>query len=336
MDVPAGIDGQPSLPSLLTQLGQSTWAYAALGALVETGLLERLTEPKSAGQLAEETGLAEALVRTSLDVAVALEIVSAADDRYTAAEGVIDLYMSPQGQSMRLFIRSDFLQTSDLLQRAHAKTLRPGWFYTDPDILNAQGIGSGRVMESLCRDVIPKLDGLEDRLAGPDAAFLDVGAGVGGICMTLARLWPGLRIVGLEPAEAPLAEARRNIAATDYGDRIELRKITLEDLTDVDQFDVGWLPQVFLALDVLQRSIGPFYRSIKPGGWAILFALSGGGTGLGPAIARFRNVVWGGEPHAPEDVAKIMTDAGFEGVHTSPAAGIGGATLVIGRKPSAA
>ena len=323
------------MPSLLTQLGQSTWAYAALGALVETGLLERLTEPKSPRQLAEETGLAEALVSALLDVAVALEIVTAAEDGYTAADGVIDFYMSPQGQAMRLFIRSDFLQTTDLVQQAHAKTLTPGWSYTDPDILNAQGIGSGRVMESLCRDVVPKLDGLEDRLARPAAAFLDVGAGVGGICVTLARLWPGLRIVGLEPAEAPLAEARHNIAATEYGDRIELRKITLEELTDVDQFDVGWLPQVFLPLDVLQRSIGPFYRSIKPGGWAILFALSGGAAGLGPAITRFRNVVWGGEPHSPQDVAKLMTDVGFEAVHTEPAGGIAGATLVVGRKPSA-
>ena len=68
--------------------------------------------------MAEETGLAEALVSALLDVAVALEIVTRADDGYTAADGVIDFYMSPQGQGMRLFIRSDFLQTADLVQRA--------------------------------------------------------------------------------------------------------------------------------------------------------------------------------------------------------------------------
>lgn len=323
----------PVLPRALGPLSVSTWAYAALGSLLETGVLERLTAPKRASQLADETHLAEPLVKAMLDVAVALEVVTATGDMYRAADGVLDFYTSPQGQGLRLFVRSDFLQTSDLVQRARAQTLKPGWFYTDPDILNAQGIGSGAVMESLCRDVLPRLDGVAERLASPAAAFLDVGAGVGGICIVLARLWPGLRIVGLEPADAPLAEARRNIGGTEYGSRIELRQITLEQLTDVEQFDVAWLPQVFLPLDMLQRSIGPFYRSIKLGGWGILFALSASGGELGPAVARFRNVVWGGEPHSPVDVARMMSDIGFQDVHTQPAGGISGAALIIGRKP---
>ena len=328
-------DTTPVLPRVLGQLSNSTWAYAALGALIETGVLAALSQPKSPRELAEQTRCAEPLVKALLDVAAALDIVTKTDDEhYAAADGVLDFSTSPQGQGMRLFIRSDFLQTTDLVRRAHAQTLKPGWFYTDPDILNAQGIGSGRVMESLCRDVVPKLDDLAQRLGKPGAAFLDVGAGVGGICIALARLWPELRIVGLEPADAPLAEARRNIASTEYGDRIELRQITLEQLTDVEQFDVGWLPQVFLPLDILQRSLGPFYRSIKLRGWGILFALSASGGELGPAIARFRNVVWGGEPHAPDEVARMMKHIGFEQVHTQPAGGIGGATLVIGRKPA--
>jgi SAM-dependent methyltransferase len=179
---------------------------------------------------------------------------------------------------------------------------------------------------------MPQLEGLSQRLSSPSSAFLDVGSGVGGICITLARMWPNLRVVGLEPAEPPLAEARRNISASGLGDRIEIRRITLEELTDVDAFDAGWLPQVFLPLDVLQRSLGPFHRSIKPGGWAILFTLSSPGAELRPSLARFRNVLWGGEPLSPENIAELLAHAGFSELRVEPAGGIPGANVVLGRK----
>lgn len=79
-----------------------------------------------------------------------------------------------------------------------------------------------------------------DRLNTHGAAVLDVGAGVGGICVAAARLWPNARVVGLEPAPAPLAEAHRNVAASGVGDRIELRSIRLDELTDIDAFDLAW------------------------------------------------------------------------------------------------
>ena len=317
------------------ELSTTTWAYAAVGALFESGLLERLDTAKETRQLADETKLAEPLVRALLDVGVALGVIEMADgDTYTAVDGVLAFHASAPGRGQRLFVRSDFLQTSDVLKRAHAGTLEMGWHYTDPDILNAQGIGSGAVMETLCRDVVPTLDGLHERLSAQTAEFLDVGAGVGGICIALARLWPSLRIVGLEPAASPMAEAKSNIAASGYADRIEMRPITLEQLTDVERFDAGWLPQVFLPLEVLHRSIGPFLRSIKPGGWAIVFALSAAGAELGPAISRFRNVLWGGEPHPPDALASMLAGLGLEQVHTRPAGGgISGATLILGRKP---
>ena len=160
-----------------------------------------------------------------------------------------------------------------------------------------------------------------------------MGAGVGAICITLARLYPSLRISGLEPAAAPLQEAQRSIAASGLGERIEVRPIRLDQLADRDRFDAGWLPQVFLPLDVLEQSIGPFYRSIKPGGWGILFALAAAGGDLGPAISRFRNVLWGGEPHPPAAVAELMAAAGFEDIRVDAAGGIAGASLIIGRKP---
>ena len=326
-------EAPPPLARAIGQLSTSTWAYAALGALIETGVLELLNEPSTPALLSERTRLAQPLIKALLDVGVALGLVTNTAAGYQATEGVLNQLQSPAARGQRLFIRSDILQTSDLLQRARAGTLKPGWYYTDPDILNSQGIGSGAVMESLCRDIVPNLDGLPERLSAPSAQFLDVGAGVGGICIALARLWPNLRVVGLEPAAAPREEARRNIADAGVAERIELRPIRLDELTDVECFEAGWLPQVFLPLEVLHRSLGPFYQSIKPGGWGILFALSADGTELAPSVSRLRNVLWGGEPHPPQAVADLLTNAGFERVRIEAAGGISGASLIIGRKP---
>lgn len=297
-------------------------------------MLERIEEPRTASEVARETQLDALLVEALLDVGVALGVVDKGQHGYRVKPEVLSVLRSPAGQAQRLFIRSDFLQTTDLLRRAHAGTLEPGWHYTDPDILNAQGIGSGAVMETLCRDVVPRLEGLTERLSAPGAEFLDVGAGVGAICITLTRVWPTLRVVGLEPAPAPLQEAQRNIAATEFGDRIEMLPIRLDQLQDVERFDAGWLPQVFLPLAVLQQSLVPFHRSIKPGGWGILFALSAEGDDIGPAISRLRNVLWGGQPHAASAVAELMSGVGFQDIRVEAAGGIATASLIVGRKPA--
>jgi len=52
------------------------------------------------------------------------------------------------------------------------------------------------------------------------------------------RLFPRLRVIGLEPQDAPLAEARRNVAAAKLGEHIELRAQRIEDLADREAFDL--------------------------------------------------------------------------------------------------
>ena len=60
--------------------------------------------------------------------------------------------------------------------------------------------------------IAPKLDGLAARLEAPGAAFLDVGVGVGLLGVEMARLWPNLRIVGIDVWPPSLALARQNVA----------------------------------------------------------------------------------------------------------------------------
>jgi hypothetical protein len=69
--------------------------------------------------------------------------------------------------------------------------------------------------------------------------------------------YPTLRVVGLEPADAPRREAIANIEAAGYSDRIEIRDQPVEALTDVEGFDLVYLPQVFLSEDAPSISTPP-------------------------------------------------------------------------------
>jgi hypothetical protein len=50
----------------------------------------------------------------------------------------------------------------------------------------------------------------------------------------------------LEPAAAPLAQARANVAAAQLADRIELRQQGVEQLQDSKAFDMAYVAQVFI------------------------------------------------------------------------------------------
>ena len=109
-----------------------------------------------------------------------------------------------------------------------------GWAHTDPEILEAAGDVSANFPWALMTTVASKLDGLEQRLSSSGAAFLEVGAGVAVMAVEMARLWPTLRVVGIDPWAPALAIARERVRVAGLDARIELRGQRGADLPDVD------------------------------------------------------------------------------------------------------
>jgi hypothetical protein len=79
--------------------------------------------------------------------------------------------------------------------------------------------------------------------------LLPLTADDGCVESALTGPYPTLRVVGLEPADPPRREAIAKIETADYSDRIEIRDQPVEALTDVEGFDLVYLPQVFLSED---------------------------------------------------------------------------------------
>jgi precorrin-6B methylase 2 len=318
---------------LAGELGNSVWAFAVICSAAETGLLASLREPRRAAEAAAHAGLQVPLAERMLDVLITLGLVQRDGEQYSATPGLLSLLQPPALDFFLADLRSTSLQAADTIVRAKKGTLETGWRYTDPEILKAQGTSSSQGVQMIARHLFPEMEGMEERFREP-AVFLDVGTGIGGIAIGMCRAFPNVRVVGLEPGSAPMAEARRNVAEAGLTDRITLRAQRIEENTDAEAFDLVFLPQVFLPGAILPGALGAAWTALRPGGWIMLPAISTLGDDTQSALTRFRNVLWGGETLTPADVARLLDDARFGAVRVLPGPRAGVPHMVIGRRPS--
>jgi predicted O-methyltransferase YrrM len=199
-------------------------------------------------------------------------------------------------------------------------------------ILQSQGYVSASGVEFSLRQILPKLGDLAARLQAPSAKFLDIGTGVAALSIAYCRYLPNLHAVGLEPQDAPLNEARRNIATVGLSDRIELRKQGIEDLEDKEAFDFAFFPQPFMSEDVVKRGLQNVIRALRPGGWIGVATVSIPGMDLEATLSRLRDKLWGGDSRIPSQVEAMLKDTGFISINTfgSP---VRTTKIVVGQRP---
>lgn len=295
-------------------LSASVWAFACLVSALEAGLLEALTVAYTSDELSQRFGIERSLLVCILDVLVSLELLEHDNDLYRATPEFQPLLHESARDTFFAGIRTANFQSQHMIANARNRTLKTGWSYTDPEVLTAQGIPGRAGFRMLAKEIFPRLTGLIEQLQRPGAAFLDVGTGIAAIALEMARLFPTLRVVGLEPQDQPLAEARRNVAAAGLGEQIELRDQRIEDLVEKDVYTLVWLPQVFLPLPIVKSALHISWQALQPSGWIILPVESVPGMDVKATLARLRNVLWGGEPLYPEQVAQMLSEANFSQV----------------------
>jgi 2-hydroxy-4-(methylsulfanyl)butanoate S-methyltransferase len=324
--------GTDNVRGRVDDLAESTWAFAVLCASAESGLLAALVSPRRVEEAAAAVGMPVDIAARVLDVLVALGFARRSGDVYESIDGLQPMLSDEAIGQLLANLRTTYQQSRDLVDRAKRRTLSAGWTYTDPEILHAQGASGRAGAQAMAEQGVPRLPGLAERLSAPSASFLDVGVGVGVIAIEMCRAYPTLHVVGLEPAEAPRREAVANFEAAGFSDRIEIRDLRVEDLADVEAFDLVYLPQVFVPEDAFVRGLTTVWRALRPGGWLSLPAISAEGDDFEATLSRLRNTLWGGGSRLPEQVAEAVTRSGFTDVQVRS---VGGPRhTVLARRPA--
>ena len=267
----------------------------AAAALAARTKLDMLGEAGEAGDPA---------IRAALD-----DVVSALSD-----PGVLDDVDDTERRSIVGTVTSFLKQALELLEDPG----RPGgWVYTDPVVLQTQGQSSGGVPPLIAR-IAPSLDGLESALTREGARILDIGSGVAALSISCCRVWPAASVVGLDPWGPASELAAANVAEAGLQDRITLRPIPIQELDDVDTFDLAWMPAPFLPMSALDEGVPLVARSLRSGGWLILGRYAAPDEALPQALATLRTLRGGGTPLSDEEAVSLLERGGLTDVRAVP------------------
>ena len=200
-----------------------------LSAVAECGLLARLAAPLRVGEAAEAGGLPADLAGRLLDVLVSLGFVRRHGGGYVAVDELQPMLTRDRLNQLEAELRVTLQQSRDLVERAGRHALMPGWGHADTDLLSAQGESGRSAARARPSTVCCGLPAWPTVSKAPTGGFLYVGVGVGVIAIEMCQVYPALRVVGLEPAEAPRRLAVGRVAAAGLTDRIEIRAQAVED-----------------------------------------------------------------------------------------------------------
>lgn len=317
---------------VLEEADTAIWSASALSACAESGLLARLGQPATTGELALALSLPPALVQSLLDALAAFGFVTWEDGRVQASPALMPFTSSEGTETFKAALRAPLLQSEDFRRKIKTGTMHlDGWSHTDDAIIEAQG--------SLTRHwttrALPKLKflpGLVPRLEASGAALLDVGAGAAGLSIALCRQFPHLSAVALEPAPHPAAIGERHVRQAGLGDRIAIRQERVEDLQADKAFDLAFLPQMFLPDAIVGEAVQRVFRALKPGGWLLVAVLSHEGSGTASAVNRLKNLLWGGNTRDVAHIKPLLESAGFDPVIRAP--GRQSLRMICARRPN--
>ena len=223
----------------------------------------------------------------------------------------------------------DALKASLLQAAGLVGAERFDWLRQPDEALFAQGRGGARGAAPMVSHLLPALGDLAARLAAPGAQLLDVGTGVGALAVALAEQLPSVTVTGIDISDRVLELARTTRAASEVADRVQLRRQDIAMLTELDHYDLVWLPAPFLPPSALHAGVRRAAAALRPGGWIILGHGKLHGEPFDVALTRLKTLAYGGTALSDPEAQDLLTGAGLDRVttvatpHEAPAVTVG-------------
>jgi precorrin-6B methylase 2 len=285
----------------LQSLTESLWIFSAFTVLAESGDIDVLNEKTTISNLK--------ILEQAIHLLVETGLLISENETIRLATGMQELVkkMGLERISSQLNVTAGL--TTEFIKSARDKDLIPGWHYKDELILQSQGkLSEHIVIECMSQDA--KLQSL---LKKPQTHLLDIGAGVGKISLRLCQMYDNVKVVALEPADAPFQLAKKNIEASHYAARVDLRKIYLEELADTNLYDVAWFPHMFFSNSILNVSISKIWNALQPGGMLATSAIFPDANNLSIRVKQLINSLYGGL-RTGDELIKALSDGGFKDI----------------------
>ena len=207
-----------------------------------------------------------------------------------------------------------------------------GWGHDDATLL--QNVGrSSMFIPPLIGQFAPRHGDFDACLRADGARFLDIGTGVGLLAVAMCRVFPQLRVVGIDIWPPSLALAAGNVSDASLDTRIELREQSVLDLDGNERFDAAWFPTPFIPQPIVSDALRATLGALRPGGWMVAGMFASPPDPLSEAVTDLRTLRSGGVPWPDDELAEMFDTTGFVDVAVVERTWRTPITFVVGRRP---
>ncbi len=246
-------------------------SLALLGAAAECGILEALSTPHTAAEVAAATRLGPVCVQDILQALESHGLVRAAGDRYQLVPEVALLAAPDSLQPLADVVRAALLKADVLRQAATSSDI-----YTslpEGDVLAiARSAGASPLSELRTMFGEAVAGAFPEVRAAWQAGgrHLEAGCGVGNNLLQVAAAFPLMRVVGIEIDAVTAREAGRRTGVLGLGERVEVRHMDACDLSEEVAFDTAQWSQFFFPEASRGPVLAAVFRAVKPGGYVFM------------------------------------------------------------------
>lgn len=323
-------------PVLIRQIESGVYPAFAMQAGVQLDLFTPLdAEPLGVEALADALGVQPRHLQLLLDNLVLAGLLMVADGRYINSDeaGHFLVRGKPGYLGARFAMWSDFwhaaLQTADSIRIGIPQAAHDYSHLSEEEQLGW--------LTALTQDALAVGQALVERYnLATYRSLLDVGGGLGGVSVMLARACPASRVTLVDlPTVTPHAE--RFLADEGVRDRVEARSVDLLRNAPPDQYDAAVLlkfVQVFCAEDAqtVLRNVG---AAINPGGIIVVIGAILDDSRLTPPQTVRINLVMlnaydGGQGYTEGEYRQWLANAGFTDIQRDEP--INSMSVIVARK----